>query len=150
MIIFITLKSLRVNRSFLANVLRLFCTGCGQMTECYKKSKLDSLSDIKFFTVVVKRLLYNDAGQMTINQNEIEVASKLSIEATNGQLFKFQPIAVIHHSGQVIDNDTRGHYMADVFDVRSNQWIRTSDDDPPKSVSHPCDNGYIYLYKRIN
>ena len=58
------------------------------------------------------------------------------------------PIAIIHHSGQV----TWGHYQADVLDSKSNQWIRTSDDELPIKISESeiTDQGYIYLFKKFS
>ena len=62
------------------------------------------------------------------------------------------PIAIIHHSGNVTGNTTEGHYQADVLDSHSQQWIRTSDDDLPVKIDmrSVTDQGYIYLYKKIN
>ena len=62
---------------------------------------------------------------------------------------KFKPIAVIHHDGYVHGNDTRGHYMADILDHSSNQWLRTSDDAKPRSINSVSNQGYIFLYKKI-
>ena len=122
--------------------------GCGKITDCLKKSKIYSLSENEFLTIVVNRLVVNGDGQLTINQKGIEVTSEITMESTDGTILTFEPIAIIHHSGQVLDNDTRGHFMADVLDAKNNMWIRTSDDDTPRVLSNPTDNGYIFLYKK--
>ena len=122
--------------------------GCGQITDCMRKSKIDTLSDVQFLTIVVNRLVLNDDGQLTINQNGVEVTSEIALESSDGTIMIFKPIALIHHSGQVIDNDTRGHYMADILDAKTNIWIQTSDDDTPRTLSNPSENGYIFLYKK--
>ena len=122
--------------------------GCGKITDCMRKSKIDTLSDIQYLTIVVNRLVLNDDGQLTINQNGVEVTSEIALESSDGTIMIFKPIALIHHSGQVIDNDTRGHYMADILDAKTNIWIQTSDDDTPRTLSNPSDNGYIFLYKK--
>ena len=38
--------------------------------------------------------------------------------------------------------------MADVLDVKSNRWLRTSDDEMPRAITRVTDNGYIFLLKR--
>ena len=73
----------------------------------------------------------------------------MSLEATYGVSLQFKPIAVIYHSGNVVDKDTSGHYMADVFDFKTNWWIRTSDDDNLKAVLQSSNQGYIYHFKKI-
>ena len=39
--------------------------------------------------------------------------------------------------------------MADILDIKTNQWIRTSDDDDPKAVLQPSTQGYIFLFKKV-
>ena len=104
--------------------------------------------NIEFLILVVKRLSLDERGNLTINQKRIEITD-LSLQATYGVSIKFKPIAVIYHSGNVVGKDTRGHYMADVLDFKTNQWIRTSDDDTPKAVLQPSNQGYIYLFKKV-
>ena len=123
-------------------------SGCGRVSTCLKYSRIDSTIDIQFLIVVVKRLCLDERGNLTINQKKIELTD-LSLEATYGVSLNFKPIAVIHHSGHVIDKETRGHYMADILDIKTNQWIRTSDDDAPKAVLQPSNQGYIYLFKKV-
>mgnify|MGYP006226804095 CR=1 FL=1 len=40
--------------------------------------------------------------------------------------------------------------MADVLDVTSNRWFRTSDDEMPRPITKVADNGYIFLLKRVD
>ena len=123
-------------------------SGCGRVSTCLKYSRIDSTSNIEFLILVVKRLSLDERGNLTINQKRIEITD-LSLQATYGVSLKFKPIAVIYHSGNVVGKDTRGHYMADVLDFKTNQWIRTSDDDTPKAVLQPSNQGYIYLFKKV-
>jgi len=64
--------------------------------------------------------------------------------------FSLDYIAIIHHSGIVTGNDTRGHYRADVKNQLSNTWYRTSDNDRPQKLSSQSvtKTGYIFLYKQ--
>ena len=89
-------------------------------------------------------------GVLTINNKKIEVEPEVTIRGHDDKLVKFKPISVIHHIGHVIGNDTRGHYMADVLDVKSNRWFRTSDDEMPRPITGVTDNGYIFLLKRVD
>ena len=40
--------------------------------------------------------------------------------------------------------------MADVLDVKSNRWFRTSDDEMPRPITRVTDNGYIFLLMRVD
>ena len=83
-----------------------------------------------------------------INDKKITTNATVSVKTANDEVLNFKPVAVIHHMGQIIGDDTRGHYMADILDVRTNQWIRTSDDSDPQLLPEPTDQGYIFLLKR--
>ena len=56
---------------------------------------------------------------------------------------------MIRHIGEVINNSTQGHYQADVLDAESKCWIRTSDNEAPLRISQASDEGYVYMYKKI-
>ena len=69
-----------------------------------------------------------------------------------GQVQEFQPISIIHHNGEIIQEITVGHYQADVYDKSTNKWFRTSDDAPPIEIQETelTNLGYIFLYKRTD
>ena len=75
----------------------------------------------------------------------------VELQDRKGKSGLFTPIGVIHHKGEVIGNDTCGHYEADVLKKSSNQWFRTSDDMPPKKIlrNDITEQGYIFLYKKF-
>ena len=85
------------------------------------------------------------ADTKVINSHE-----EVTIQDMNGESANFSPIAIIHHSGVVTGNDTRGHYRADVKNQFSNTWYRTSDNDPSQKLSSQevTKTGYIFLYKQ--
>ena len=74
------------------------------------------------------------------------------ITDAKGQSATYAPITIIHHSGEVIDDNTMGHYQADVHDKLSQQWFRTSNNQPPVEIARDdvTDKGYIFLYKKIS
>ena len=122
--------------------------GCGTKGNCLKFTRLDPQTDIEFLTLIVRRLHYDEFGNPVINTKKVTTNAMVSVKTTNDEVLTFKPVAVIHHIGHVIGDDTRGHYMADILDVRTNQWIRTSDDSDPQLLSEPTDQGYIFLLKR--
>ena len=70
----------------------------------------------------------------------------------DGKLGKFTPLAIIHHSGNIRGQTTQGHYRADVKNKETKNWFRTSDNEPPESLSVNglTKMGYIFLYKKSN
>ena len=64
---------------------------------------------------------------------------------------KNHPKCSISQKSKYVTNnkDTRGHYMADIYDVGSSQWYQTSDDERPLPINKPADNGYIIICRRI-
>ena len=124
-------------------------TGCNQVTTAETSLRLTNVKDTNFIIIIVNRLVLNNQGNLTINKKQISVDSEISILDDNNQEHKFKPISVIYHIGQVTSNDTRGHYMCDVFDFKSRKWFQTSDDDVPKEISSVTKNGYIFLLKKL-
>ena len=124
--------------------------GCGKKGNGIHTFRIQNIDEVQFITVIVNRLSYDLQGVLTINNRKIEVEPEVTIRGHDDKLVKFKPISVIHHIGHVIGNDTRGHYMADVLDVKSNRWLRTSDDEMPRLITRVTDNGYIFLLKRID
>merc|ERR1711867_42284 len=68
-----------------------------------------------------------------------------------GKIGKFLPLAIIYHSGGVLEQTTYGHYQADVINKVTRTWFRTSDNDQPKELnaSGLTKKGYIFLYKKV-
>ena len=124
--------------------------GCGNLTTGSHSLRIVDINSVTFLTIIVNRLALNELGIMTINDKKIEVNSEIRIKGHDDTEEIFQPISVIHHRGHVTGKDSRGHYMADILDVRTNKWFRTSDDQLPAVISTVTPNGYIFLLKRIN
>ena len=124
--------------------------GCGRKGNGIHTFRIQNIDKVQFITVIVNRLSYDLQGVLTINNKKIEVEPDVTIRGHDDRMVKFKPISVIHHIGHVIGNDTRGHYMADVLDVKSNRWFRTSDDEMPRPITRVTDNGYIFLLMRID
>ena len=122
--------------------------GCGIVTTGSHSLRIVNINSVQFLTIIVNRLELNGFGILTINDKKIDVTSEIRIKGDDNTEATFKPISVIHHIGHVTGKDTRGHYMADVFDAKSSKWFRTSDDDLPKVISTVTDNGYIYLLRK--
>ena len=89
-------------------------------------------------------------GQLQIVDTKLPIGGNILLDDFSGRHGVFSPIDVIHHSGEVVQNTTRGHYQADVLHQSSNSWFRTSDDEPPAEITEAdlTDRGYIFLYKK--
>ena len=124
--------------------------GCGRKVMGIHSFRIQNIDEVQFITIIVNRISYNLQGALTINNREIEVEPYVKIRGHDDKMVKFKPICVIYHIGHVIGNDTRGHYMADVLDVTSNRWFRTSDDEMPRPITKVADNGYIFLLMRVD
>ena len=123
--------------------------GCGKITDGGNSTKINKMNETNFLIFVIKRLISVE-GQLQIVHTKVPVGGNILITDMSGQAQQFSPIAVIHHTGEVIENTTRGHYLADVLQGQDNKWFRTSDDEPPVEINS-CDltdRGYIFLYKK--
>ena len=122
--------------------------GCNMVTNGLNFKKLANVQMMKYLVVVVERLLLID-GQLTISPTRINPIGNVNLIDVNGNNASFEPIGIIHHTGRVTSaQDTRGHYMADVLNKQSGEWIRTSDDAKPKHINEPTCNGYIFVFKK--
>ena len=101
--------------------------------------------------LILSRLVRSVDGNLEILKKRVPLGNNILLNDSQGNSGLFKPIAVIHHSGDVIENTTRGHYRADVLDKSSGHWFRTSDDEPPIRISKEAvtEQGYIFLYKKI-
>ena len=124
--------------------------GCNMMTTGENFTKISNTNDMKFLVIIQEKLHWNNEGQLMISDAKTEVDEEFSVTDALGNQAFFQPIAVIHHTGRVTNNnDTRGHYMADILDAETKQWFQTSDDDRPIQINNPSNKGYIFIYKKI-
>ena len=113
-------------------------------------TKISNTNDMKFLVIIQEKLHWNNEGQLMISEAKTEVDEEFSVTDALGNQAFFKPIAVIHHTGRVTgNNDTRGHYMADILDAETKQWFQTSDDDRPIQINNPSNKGYIFIYKKI-
>jgi hypothetical protein len=124
-------------------------SGCKQLTAGNCSTRLQDVKTTNYLLFVLSRLLRVD-GNLHIVDRKVKVGGNMTLSDISGSKAVFSPIAIIHHTGQVTGNTTSGHYQADVLDVTSNKWIRTSDDNLPVEIleSTITDQGYIILYKK--
>ena len=125
--------------------------GCKKKTVGKYHTKIKDMRSIDCIIIILNRLIKVD-DNLEIVRRKVPLGINISLTDVNGLQGVFMPIAIIHHSGNVTGNTTEGHYQADVLDSHSRQWIRTSDDDLPVKIDmrSVTDQGYIYLYKKIN
>lgn len=123
--------------------------GCNRIGEATNRVRLVNVESTKFITIIVNRLMRDPQGHLTISNKKIFVEPEVTVIDDNDEEHKFKPIAVIYHIGHVENNDTRGHYMADVCDVRTGKWFKTSDDAVPTETPAVTETGYIFLLKKI-
>ena len=124
--------------------------GCNMIGNGKNSIRLTNVGETKFLTIVVNRLVRSNDGTLSINNRKISIQTDVIIKDANDENHRFQTIAVIYHIGHVTDNnDTRGHYMADVCDAKTGKWYRTSDDNLPSEIKSVSDSGYIFLLKKV-
>ena len=114
-------------------------------------TRIMKLEQSEFLIFILSRLIKVD-DQLQIIKTRVSATENISINDFSGHSEEFSPIAIIHHTGEVSANTTRGHYRADVMQESTKKWFRTSDDDMPVEIEkeHISDRGYIYLYKKMN
>ena len=115
-----------------------------------KFSKIKDIYAVQFLVVKVGRVDKVN-NKKRILQTEVPVGGDVKITDFNGASATFKPIAVIHHSGGgVLNDDTYGHYQADVLLPQLQHWFRTSDDAQPLPLRNPSTKGYIFVYKKVD
>ena len=124
--------------------------GCQRKVTGQNSIRITDMSRTQHLIFIIGRLIKVD-GNLEIVRKKVPSGGDILLDDVQGNTGRFTPIAVIHHSGDVINNTTRGHYQADVLDKESGHWVRTSDDEPPSIISKEeiTEEGYIYLYKKI-
>ena len=125
-------------------------TGCGKLTQGIVRTRLTNVNESKFIIIHLQRLVKIGTQLYIVDTKVNDSHEEITIQDFNGEIATFSPIAIIHHSGIVTGNDTRGHYRADVKNQFSNTWYRTSDNDRPQKLSTQSvtKTGYIFLYKQ--
>ena len=137
--------------------------GCGKKTNGQSYQRFKNLEKQEFLIFIMNRVTQNEdevkKGTMKINKTNITVTPTIDIVESkdedpteSGTSIQFEPIAVIHHTGDTSRGNTFGHYRADILDHESKKWIRTSDDEPVEEIdfSNITKQGYIFLYKNTH
>ena len=122
--------------------------GCGERTIGKNCNRIKDIKKTQNLIFVIERLT-NYGGNLEIVRRKVSLGGDLNIKDVKGNSGRFTPIAVIHHTGEIINNSTQGHYQTDVLDAESRQWIRTSDNEVPLRINQVSDEGYVYMYKKI-
>ena len=127
--------------------------GCGDQTNGRSRTRISDIEQTHYVIFVLERLIRID-HQLHIMKTNVNVdqGEELQLMDINGKVGKFEPMAIIHHSGNVIGQTTQGHYRADVKNKETLNWFRTSDNDLPESLTEKelTKMGYIFLYKKSN
>ena len=129
--------------------------GCGNAHEGHKSRRIDNIKEQEFIIFCVTRLKQELGKKQTINKTELEVTATIEIidRDNEDECVQFKPIAVITHLGNVDEgNETQGHFIADIFNIKTQKWVRTSDSDEPRNIefSQISKTGYIYLYQNTH
>ena len=126
--------------------------GCGKLGIGRRRTRIMNIDETDYIIFMLDRLQVLD-DQLHIVNTKVNVhpEEEVDIIDKDKKVGKFLPIAIIHHSGSIIGQTTRGHYQADVRNKETGCWFRTSDNDPPKKLNANglTKKGYIYLYKKI-
>ena len=122
--------------------------GCGEITMGRNSFRIKDINKIKNIIFIIRRLIQFE-GNLEIVKRKVALGGDIILKDVLGNSATFTPLAVIHHSGEVVNNSTQGHYQADVVDVESGQWIQTSDNEAPLRINEASDQGYVYMYKKI-
>ena len=111
--------------------------------------KIKDIDEVKFLVIRVDRVRRQENDTLFLVETEVPVGGDVEIMDFSGVSALFKPIAVLHHQGFVLNNETAGHYQADVLHPESQQWYQTSDDSKPFQINNPSSKGYIFIYKKI-
>ena len=125
--------------------------GCKEVSEGRNSQRISNIDETEYVIFVLERLIRIGGNLHIINtQVTVEENEEITLLDKDERSAKFFPIAIIHHSGNVIGETTQGHYRADVRNKDTTNWYRTSDNDCPKMLSgqNLTKMGYIFLYKK--
>ena len=68
------------------------------------------------------------------------------------EVAEYEPIALIEHQGLMLnEGETRGHYICDLKDEKSQRWFRTNDNLKPLEISsdNVTKKPVVVLYKKM-
>ena len=127
--------------------------GCGIVVNGKKRLRMRNIAEMDYIIFMIDRLQQFN-GRLRISNTNINVdpEEEVTLIDKDKKVGKFLPLTIIHHSGSIIEQTTRGHYQADVRNKETGSWFRTSDNDQPKKLnaSGLTRKGYIFLYKKIS
>jgi ubiquitin C-terminal hydrolase len=125
--------------------------GCGNQVEGKSRTTISNIEDIEYVIFVLERLIrIDDRLEIITTKVKVNPEETLHLLDIKGTLGQFKPMAIIHHSGNVVGQTTQGHYRADVKNKDDHNWYRTSDNEPPQQLATNglTNMGYIFLYKK--
>ena len=126
--------------------------GCGKFGIGRKRTRLRNIDETDYIIFMLDRLQgFDDQLHIVNTKVTVHPEEEVNLIDKDKKVGKFLPIAIIHHSGSIIEQTTRGHYRADVKNKETETWFRTSDNDQPKelNLNSLTKLGYIFLYKKI-
>ena len=126
--------------------------GCGKFGIGRKRTRLRNMDETDYIIFMLDRLQgFDDQLHIVNTKVTVHPEEEVNLIDKDKKVGKFLPIAIIHHSGSIIEQTTRGHYRADVKNKETETWFRTSDNDQPKelNLNSLTKLGYIFLYKKI-
>ena len=139
-----------ISRYFSRSIELVESWKCGECQQFggLRNRRMHNVAEIQFLVVIFRRLKATNTGQFKINKARLEVGGNLPLTDASGTTVQMEPIAVVHYQGRVVNNDTTGHYRADILEKETGLWLRTSDDQEPIIIDKPSDQGYILVYKK--
>ena len=125
--------------------------GCGKTCKAWRRTRLADIKQTNHIIFFVDRRKHDESVICT-TEFYVEKDSIIELTDVKGNSGKFIPLAILHHEGFILeDGETVGHYRADVKNIRSGQWFRTSDNEKPECLDSKdlSNQGSVFLYKRI-
>ena len=127
--------------------------GCGSQVEGRSRTRIYNIENTEYLLFVLERLIrIGDQLEIITTKVKVNPEEELNLMDMNGTIGHFKPLAIIHHSGNVVGQTTQGHYRADVKNNDDQNWYRTSDNEPPQQLMRNglTNMGYIFLYKKVD
>ena len=115
--------------------------------------KLYDLNQTEYLVIILNRLEHLPNGDADFISSKISVKkdSKINLMDINGNSRYFTPLGIVIIEGALEDNQFKyGHYLAEVKNIETGYWFRTSDASKPKCLAGKelSDLGYMYLFKK--
>ena len=128
--------------------------GCRRRGTGRYSRKIANIEESKFIIFLLERLIRVDDRLTLISTETVvnDADNKIILSDRNRRSATFKPIAIIHWGGYVSSSGqhTQGHYQADIFNEKSQEWYRTSDSEPPSPLTAGglARKGYLFLYSK--